>query len=132
MVIICAGETSTSENKTISSLSAQHAINYWSYYYWSECFHFGIQRFKLSKKTIVSTKYGKYCGQMSLCLVHTSLTSQRPLLLTCVCVCVLSLVLLFVTLWIIIRQPPLSMEFSARIMQWVAISSSREFSQPEE
>ena len=129
----CETKTSTSENISISSLSAQHAVNYWSYYYWSECFHcFGIQRFKLSKKAIVSAKYGKYYGWMSLSLVHTSLTFQRPHFLTCVCVCVLSRVQFFVTPWTITRQPPLSMGFSARIMEWVAISSSREFSQPKD
>ena len=56
----------------------------------------------------------------------------------CVCVCVhvrvcsqlLSCVQLFVTLWTAICQAPLSGIFLARILKWVAISFSRESSQP--
>ena len=43
----------------------------------------------------------------------------------CLCVCMLSHVLLFATLWIVACQVPLSMEFSVRILEWAAISSSR-------
>ena len=53
--------------------------------------------------------------------------------LECVCVCVqlLSHVQLFVTAWTIAYQAPLSMGFSqARILEWVAIFSSRASSWP--
>ena len=49
----------------------------------------------------------------------------------CVCVCMLSHVQLFAIPWTVAHQAPLSMEFfQARIPEWVAISSSRESSQP--
>ena len=48
-----------------------------------------------------------------------------------VSVCVLSCVWLFVTPWTVDHQAPLSMGFS-RILEWVAISSSRESSQPRD
>ena len=49
--------------------------------------------------------------------------------LLCICiVCVLSSVWLFVTLWTVAHQVPLSMGFFRQ--EWVAIYSSRGFSQP--
>ena len=49
----------------------------------------------------------------------------------CVYVCVLSHVWPFATPWTVAHQAPLSMEFpKARIWEWVAISYSREYSQP--
>ena len=44
----------------------------------------------------------------------------------------LSRVRLFATLWTVARQAPLSMGFSARILEWVTISFSRGSSQPRD
>ena len=51
---------------------------------------------------------------------------------TCVCVCPLSRVQLFVTPWTIAHQAPVHRIFQARILEWVAISSSRGSSQPRD
>ena len=63
--------------------------------------------------------------------------SPEPVLPTIVCVCVclcvksLSHVQLFVTPWTVAHQAPLSMaSLQARILEWVAISSSRGSSRP--
>ena len=49
------------------------------------------------------------------------------------CVCVLSCVCLFVTLWTVAHQAPLSMGFlQARLLEWVAISYSRGSSHPRD
>ena len=46
---------------------------------------------------------------------------------SCMCAKLLSLVQLFVTLWTIARLAPLSMGIlQARILEWVAMPSSRE------
>ena len=57
----------------------------------------------------------------------------------CVCVCVRAQLLrhvqLFVTTWAVAHQGPLSMGFSSlqtRIMEWVAISSSKASSGPRD
>ena len=52
----------------------------------------------------------------------------------CVCVCVhtlLSHVQLFVTLWIVALQASVHGISQARILEWVAISCSRDHSDPE-
>ena len=52
---------------------------------------------------------------------------------SCMCAKLLSLVQLFVTLWTIARLAPLSMGIlQARILEWVAMPSSREPSQPRD
>ena len=51
-------------------------------------------------------------------------------LCACVCVCMLSHVRLFATPWTVACHVPLSMEFSVRILEWAAISSSRGSSWP--
>ena len=62
-----------------------------------------------------------------------------PSLCVCVCVCVcvcpqlLSRVQLFLTQWTVARQTPLSAGLlQARILKWVAMSSSRESSEPRD
>ena len=48
------------------------------------------------------------------------------------CAWPLSPVRLFATPWTVARQAALSMDPQARILEWVAISSSRESSQPRD
>ena len=61
---------------------------------------------------------------------------QGPFVCVCVCLCVcvcgqlLSRVQLFATVWTAVHQDPLSMGFfPGKILEWVAISSSRGSSQ---
>ena len=49
-----------------------------------------------------------------------------------VCVCVLSHVQLFVTLWTVAHQAPLSWVLQAGILEWVAMTCSRGSSQPRD
>ena len=73
----------------------------------------------------------------SKCSLCKNLTFSYVYVCVCVCVCVcarvrmLRRVQLFVTLWIVTRQFPLSMRFfQARILEWVAISLSTDLPDP--
>ena len=133
LVIICAGETSTSEDKSVSSVSASMLLTIGLINTGLSAFTaLGSRGLNSTRKPLFQPNVANAVAQMSLSLVHTIPTAQRPRLLTCVCVCVLRSVWFFVTPWTITHQPPLSIEFSARIIEWVAISSSREFSQPKD
>ena len=58
---------------------------------------------------------------------------QSLLILTCMRVQLLSRVQLFATLWTVARQAPLSMGLlQARVLEWVAMPSSRGSSQPRD
>ena len=91
-------------------------------------------RYLMSEKSKIQDSGHLTSKFMHLATVHCACVC------VCVCVCVCACVLsctksrwLFATLWTIARQDPLFVEFfQARILEWVAISYSRESSWPRD